>query len=60
MSLGCGRSKFLYELWVFQPRSGKRSARLTYSVTGLTAANGSPRDLLQVIRSHWTVESGLH
>jgi predicted transposase YbfD/YdcC len=51
---------FAYAVRVFHPQSGKRTERLTYGLTSLTAAEASPRDLLQLVRSHWGIENGLH
>jgi predicted transposase YbfD/YdcC len=51
---------FAYAVRVFHPQSGKRSERLTYGLSSLTAAQASPRELLQLVRSHWGIENGLH
>ena len=54
------RQVFAYTVRVFQPRSGKRSERLTYGITSLSAAEAGPERLLQLVRSHWGIENGWH
>jgi predicted transposase YbfD/YdcC len=51
---------FAYTVRVWQPQSDKRSERVTYGITSLTAAEASPHQLLHLVRSHWGIENGLH
>jgi predicted transposase YbfD/YdcC len=51
---------FAYAVRVFHPQSGKRSERLTYGLTSLSAAKANPQQLLQLVRAHWGIENGLH
>ena len=39
---------------------GKRTQEVVYGVTSLTTQEASPARLLELIRSHWGIENGLH
>lgn len=41
-------------------KSGKRRQEIVYGVTSLSAEEASPEQLLQMLRSYWKIESGLH
>ena len=41
-------------------KDGKVLHQVVYGVTSLTAAEASPERLLQVVRTHWQIENGLH
>lgn len=41
-------------------RDGKITHEVVYGVTSLTAAEASPRRLLEIVRTHWQIENGLH
>jgi len=38
----------------------KVSAKVVYGITSLSAKSASPRRLLQLTRSYWGIENGLH
>ena len=40
--------------------AGKASIETAYSVTSLTAAEASPKRLLELARAHWAIENRLH
>lgn len=39
---------------------GHGTHEVVYGITSLTAEEASPKQLLQIIRSHWGIENGLH
>jgi len=41
-------------------KDGKVSHQVAYGVTSLTAEQASPQRLLDLVRSHWRIENGLH
>ena len=41
-------------------KTGKVSAKVVYGITSLSAKSASPRRLLQLTRSYWGIENGLH
>ncbi len=40
--------------------TGKETREVVHGVTSLTAAEASPRRLLELTRGHWAIENGLH
>ncbi len=41
-------------------QDGKITYEVVYGVTSLTAQAASPRRLLEIVRTHWQIENGLH
>jgi predicted transposase YbfD/YdcC len=41
-------------------RDGKVTHEVAYGITSLTAQAASPRRLLEMVRTHWQIENGLH
>jgi predicted transposase YbfD/YdcC len=41
-------------------RDGKITHEVAYGVTSLTAKEASPPRLLEIVRTHWQIENGLH
>lgn len=41
-------------------KDGKITHEVVYGVTSLTAQEASPRRLLEIVRTHWHIENGLH
>jgi predicted transposase YbfD/YdcC len=41
-------------------KDGKITQEVVYGVTSLTAQEASPRRLLEIVRTHWQIENGLH
>lgn len=39
---------------------GKVTHQVSYGVTSLTAQTAGPRRLLEIVRTHWQIENGLH
>lgn len=51
---------FQLERFITISKSGKRRHELVYGVTSLSAAQASPAQLLQMLRSYWQIENSLH
>lgn len=41
-------------------KDGKTTHETVYGITSLTAKEASPRQLLDIVRTHWQIENGLH
>lgn len=51
---------FKLERFITISKTGKRRHELVYGVTSLSAELASPAQLLQMLRSYWQIENGLH
>jgi predicted transposase YbfD/YdcC len=51
---------FKLERFTQRRRDGKRSYELRYGLTSLMQKEASPPRLLELVRSHWQIENGLH
>jgi predicted transposase YbfD/YdcC len=51
---------FKLERFITISKTGKRRHELVYGVTSLSAEQASPSHLLQMLRSYWQIENGLH
>jgi len=53
------RQAFLIERRSIQKKSGIRSCKIAYGITSRTAEQADPERILNVNRSHWTIENSL-
>ena len=51
---------FKYEYQYQELTSGKRGSRVTYGLTSLTAEEADAAYRLRTLRTHWTIENGVH
>ena len=51
---------FKLERFITISKTGKMRHELVYGVTSLSAELASPAQLLQMLRSYWQIENGLH
>jgi predicted transposase YbfD/YdcC len=51
---------FKLERFITISKTGKRRHELVYGMTSLSAEQASPSQLLQMLRSYWQIENGLH
>jgi predicted transposase YbfD/YdcC len=51
---------FKLERQVIIPKTGKTRHEIVFGVTSLSAELASPNQLLQMVRSYWQIENGLH
>ena len=51
---------FKLERFITISKTGKRRHELVYGVTSLSTEQASPFQLLQMLRSYWQIENGLH
>ena len=51
---------FKLERYSKRTRDGQVTHEVVYGITSLTAQEADPKRLLQLIRSHWGIENGLH
>ncbi len=51
---------FKLERYSKRTRDGHVTHEVVYGITSLTAQEADPKRLLQLIRSHWGIENGLH
>lgn len=51
---------FKLERSTHRQRDGKKTYEVRYGLTSLTAQETSPQRLLELVRGHWQIETGLH
>jgi len=51
---------FKLERWVRIQKTGKTRYEIIYGITSLSAEQASPGQLLDMLRSYWQIENGLH
>jgi predicted transposase YbfD/YdcC len=54
------RQVFKLERYVTIQKTGKTRHEIVYGITSLSADQASPDQLLQMLRSYWQIENGLH
>jgi len=51
---------FKLERWVTIQKTGQTRHQIIYGITSLSAEQASPEQLLEMLRSYWGIENGLH
>ncbi len=51
---------FKLERWFIRVKDGHRTHEIVYGLTSLTAREADSYRLLEIVRTHWQIENGLH